>query len=52
MMTYEEAAKVLRVSTLTLRRLVAQGEIRHVWSQGQVRILRKDLDDYLEGQAR
>ena len=57
-MTYDEAAQYLGVSPRTVRRLVADGSLRHVPIPGRgegvklVRIRREDLDAYLDAVAR
>jgi len=47
MLTVEEVADILRVSTQTVRRLIDDGDLRAIKVRGQWRIKREDLDDYI-----
>jgi len=49
---YDEAAARLGVSLRTLKRLVADGAIRHVRVRGRVLFTERDLEDYLARHAR
>jgi len=49
LMTYDEAAKYLRISKRTLQRIVARNLITHIpFPSGIVRFRKSDLDDWLE----
>jgi putative molybdopterin biosynthesis protein len=50
MYTVEEIAKMLRVSTETVRKLIAQGEIRAKRVGRQYRISQEALNEYLSKQ--
>jgi excisionase family DNA binding protein len=45
--TIDEIAKLLRVSKETVRRLIADGELRAIHVRHRVRISQQDLDKYL-----
>jgi excisionase family DNA binding protein len=47
MYTVDEVAKMLRVSTETIRKLIASGEIRAKRVGRQFRISQEALDEYL-----
>jgi len=54
---YEGAALILGVSAKTVQRLVADGTLRHIpigrgASKPKIRFRRRDLEAYLEAQAR
>lgn len=49
---YDEAAGRLGISQRTLKRLVAEGVIRHIRIGGRVLFREADLRAYLDGQAR
>lgn len=56
-MTYQQAAAYIGVSVVTVKRLVADGTLRHVpigRTDGRklVRFRQADLDAYLDGEAR
>jgi excisionase family DNA binding protein len=51
-MTYEEAARKLAVSSRTVRRLVANGELPRVMIGGCTRIAVADLEAFTEGLRR
>jgi excisionase family DNA binding protein len=47
MLTVEEVADILRVSTQTVRRLIDDGELKALRVRGQWRVRREDLDEYI-----
>ena len=49
---YDEAAARLGIGVRTLKRLVADGEIRHVRVRGRVLFTERDLEAYLSRQGR
>jgi excisionase family DNA binding protein len=49
LLTIREAAGALNVSSATIRRLIADGELSSVTVRGAVRITRDDLERYVEG---
>lgn len=53
-MTYQEAARYIGVHHNTLRRLVADGSVKHLPIRGGtvIRFRRTDLDNYLDAIAR
>ena len=54
-LTYAQAAQYLGVHHNTLRRLVADGSVRHIPIRGGRQLVRfrpEDLDDYLDNAAR
>jgi excisionase family DNA binding protein len=51
MLTVEEVADILRVSTQTVRRLIDDKELKAYRVRGQWRIKREDLDEYLRKMA-
>jgi excisionase family DNA binding protein len=53
-LTYHQAARYIGVHHNTLRRLVADGSVRHIPIRGGrlVRFRTEDLDDYLDTIAR
>jgi excisionase family DNA binding protein len=46
--TVEEVAKILKVSTATVRRMIDDGELKAIRIRGQIRIRKEDLDKLLE----
>lgn len=52
LLSKREAAHLLRVSTRTLERRIAAGELRTVTVAGAVRVRRVDLDEYVAGLGR
>lgn len=48
--TIDEAAKILKVSTATIRRMIEDGEIRAIRVRGQLRIPKEEIDRILRGQ--
>jgi excisionase family DNA binding protein len=48
LMTLDDAAKVLAISSCTLRRKVARGEVPHKRIGGAIRFSEQDLNEYLE----
>lgn len=51
-LTYPEAADYMGVSLATVKRLVADGSLRHVPIGRAIRFRREDLDRYLDREAR
>jgi len=47
MYTAEEVAKILKVSTMTVLRLIDDGELKAGKVRGRWRIRKEDLDDYI-----
>jgi putative molybdopterin biosynthesis protein len=50
MYTVEEIAKMLKVSTETIRKLIARGEIKAKRIGKQYRVTQEALDEYLDKQ--
>lgn len=48
-MTVEEVADYLRLSTKTIRRMIQQKELPSLRVGGSIRIARLDLETYMEG---
>lgn len=51
LMTMHDAAELLSVSAMTVRRLISRGELRSHRVGRQVRIRRDDLQAYIRGAA-
>lgn len=51
MLTAEEVAEILRVSTMTVYRLIRSGELPAVRVGRSYRVREADLDEYLERQV-
>ncbi len=49
-LTIEDVAEILRVSTSTVRKLIDAGDLKAFKVGGQWRIRRSDLDRYIEKQ--
>ena len=52
LLTVPEAAKVLRISSVGLRRIIASGDLRYFKVRGSVRINRDDIVVYLNTVAK
>jgi excisionase family DNA binding protein len=48
--TIEEAAKILKVSSATIRRMIDDGDIKVIRVRGQIRIPKDEIDRILRGQ--
>jgi excisionase family DNA binding protein len=48
--TIEEVAKILKVSTATVRRMIDSGELKAIRIRGQIRIRKEDLEDLINKQ--
>ena len=46
-MTVDEAASTLRISTKTLRSIIRDGDLPIVWVRGSIRITSVDLSNYI-----
>lgn len=51
LLTLEEVADILRVSIQTVRRMIDDGELKARKVRGQWRILKTDLEEYIQSQA-
>lgn len=51
LLTVGDVATELRVSAMTVRRLIRRGELRAVALGAQYRVVREDLERYLRGAA-
>lgn len=51
-LTVKEAAQYLKLSVVTIRRLIKKGEIPHFKIGDAVRIDKQDLDKYLESKKK
>lgn len=47
--TIEEAAKILKVSGATIRRMIDDGDIKAIRVRGQLRIPKEEIDRILRG---
>jgi excisionase family DNA binding protein len=50
LLTLDEVAQALRVSVVTVRRLISDGALKAIKVRGQVRVRQVDLDAYLNSQ--
>lgn len=48
LLTMEEAAELLRISAVTVRRLIADKQIKSIRVGRQIRIRQQELNDYLD----
>jgi excisionase family DNA binding protein len=48
--TIEEASKILKVSSATIRRMIDDGDIKVIRVRGQIRIPKEEIDRILRGQ--